>query len=110
MKKLIIAAIIFISFISFTGAGYCDDPLKKLGRGICNILTCPLEIVKQSSDAANADGPWAGLTYGMLKGVGMTAVRAVVGVYEVGTFPFPVPKDYSPILNDPEFFWEDKNW
>ena len=29
--------------------------------------------------------------------------RAVVGVYEIATFPIPLPKDYEPIITDPEF-------
>ena len=110
MKKVIIAAIIFLFAVSLVANGYCDDPVKKLGRGLCNVVSCPLEVVKQSSDVANTDGAMASMTWGVLKGVGMMAVRGVVGVYEVATFLLPFPKDYKPIMTDPEFFFEDKNW
>jgi len=109
-RKGIITLIIFLFAINLTVAGFCDDAMKKLGRGICNILTCPLEIFRQSSDVANDDGPFAGATYGLLKGLGMTVVRLAAGVYEVATFPIAVPKDYKPILTDPEFLFDDKNW
>lgn len=109
-KKMIGAAIVFLLTISLAAPGYCDDPIKKLGRGVCNIVSCPLEIIKQSSDVANTDGAMASMTWGVLKGIGMTAVRCVVGVYETATFIFPCPKDYKPIMTDPEFFFEDKNW
>ena len=74
------------------------------------MLTCPLEVFKQSSDVNNSDGPWAGLTWGVFKGLSMTVVRFAVGAYEVVTFPMPFPKDFKPILTDPEFFWEEYNW
>jgi hypothetical protein len=40
----------------------------------------------------------------------MMCVRAVVGVYEIATFPIPLPKGYGPILKDPEFFFEEMIW
>ena len=88
----------------------CGDPLKKLGRGVCNAVTFPFEIPNQIQRTNNTDGPMAAYTWGVLKGVGMTALRAVVGVYEIVTFPFPFPEGYKPILTDPEFIFEDQNW
>ena len=110
IKRTVIAVIIFSFLVAIAAPAYCDDPLKKLGRGICNVATCPLELLKQPSDVSNADGPMAGLTYGILKGAAMVGVRALVGVYEIATFPIPVPQDYKPILTNPEFFLEEQNW
>lgn len=111
MKKAIFIAILSILVLSFAAPAYCgDNAVKKLSRGISNVITCPFEILEQASRANNNDGPWAGCTYGILKGIGMMGVRAVVGVYEIATFPIPFPKGYQPILRDPEFFWEDANW
>ncbi len=91
----------------------CDknpgDAIRKLGRGICNCITFPLEIFNQISKTNNTDGPMAAVSYGVAKGVIMTGYRAVVGAYEVLTFPFPVPEYYKPILVDPEFMLEDWN-
>ena len=85
-----------------------NDAWKKLGRGACNMLTFPLELFSQISRTNVSDGPMAAFTWGLLKGVGMTAFRAVVGVYETVTFPFPCPEGYKPILTEPEFFFEDQ--
>ena len=84
--------------------------MKKLGRGFCNCITFPFEIFEQIKRTNLSDGPMAGWTWGLLKGVGMTVIRAGVGVYEVATFPVPFPKHYEPILKDPEFFAEEMNW
>jgi putative exosortase-associated protein (TIGR04073 family) len=83
------------------------DALRKLGRGASNCATFPLEIFNQISKTNNSDGPMAALSYGLAKGVIMTGYRAVVGVYEVLTFPIPFPQYYKPILVDPEFMLED---
>ena len=110
-KKILSAGlVIFIILSMITSSAYCDDALKKLGRGICNCVTFPFEIFEQIKRTNLSDGPMAGWTWGLLKGVGMTGVRAVVGVYEVVTFPVPLPKHYAPILKDPEFFAEEMNW
>lgn len=85
-------------------------PLQKLGRGFCNCITFPMEIFHQMGCVNQTDGPMAGLTWGLLKGVGMAGVRAVVGVYEVATFPIPCPECYRPILTSPEYFFENTNY
>ena len=103
-KYVIMVLVLLFSFMSLSV--YADTPLKKLGRGFCNIVTCPLEIAKGVQETHNENGAFAALTLGLLKGVFYTGVRAVVGVYEVVTFPLPVPKDFKPILTDPEFFYE----
>jgi putative exosortase-associated protein (TIGR04073 family) len=85
-----------------------NDAWKKLGRGVCNMATFPLELPSQISKTNLTDGPMAAFTWGLLKGVGMTGLRALVGVYETVTFPMPLPERYEPILTDPEFFFEDQ--
>ena len=110
MRRIIVSALISIMVLSLAVPAFCDDPVKKLGRGICNTISCPLEILDQVKKTNNSDGPAAGITLGVLKGVGMMCVRAIVGVYEIATFPIPIPKDYKPILTDPEFFFEETIW
>jgi putative exosortase-associated protein (TIGR04073 family) len=89
--------------------GACNnDAWKKLGRGACNMVTFPFELFNQVSKVNTTDGPMAAWTWGLVKGVGMTGFRALVGVYEVVTFPMPIPEGYKPILTDPEFFFEDQ--
>jgi len=109
-KKAISALLISLLIASLAAPAYCDDPLKKLGRGICNIATCPLEVIEQVKRVNNTDGALAAVTWGPIKGVAMTALRALVGVYEIATFPIPLPSHYRPILTEPEFFFEDFNF
>ena len=109
-KKLVLAGLIFILTIGLANTVYCDDALVKLGRGVCNVVTSPYEFVNQVSKVNNTDGPFAAISVGVLKGFSMVIVRAAVGLYEVVSFPLPIPKDYEPILNDPESFFEDQMW
>lgn len=114
VRKIILltAIVVFmasiISPVSFAEPGR-GDPLRKLGRGLSNCVTFPIEIPNQISKTNNTDGAMAAFTYGVVKGITMTMFRAVVGVYEVATFPIPFPKNYEPILTDPEFMLEDWN-
>jgi len=105
-----IALIVFLFVVMVATPGHCDDFLKKLGRGIANIATFPIEILLQTSRVNNTDGPVAAATWGVLKGVGMSGVRLLVGVYETVTFPIPLPPHYGPILKDPEFMFEEVNF
>jgi len=106
VKKYFIFLLVLV-MIFYSINAYADTPIKKLGRGFCNIVTCPMEFPKGIQDVYDEGGIFAALTWGILKGVFNTGVRAVVGVYEVVTFPIPFPKDYEPILTDPEFIGED---
>jgi putative exosortase-associated protein (TIGR04073 family) len=111
IRKTIIAGLIFLSLTAvFTAESYSDTAVKKLGRGIANVATCPFELTNQMQRVNNTEGPFAGATYGALKGVAMIGVRAVVGAYEIATFLIPLPRGYKPILKDPEFFFEETNW
>ena len=101
----VLLAVIFIASVSFAGGDYgSDGMLKKLGRGIANVFTCPLEVAKGVGDANYESGPVAAMTYGLISGFYKTGVRFVVGAYEIVSFPIPFPKNYEPILDDPEFF------
>ena len=109
-KKIFCACLVLLLIAGFATAGYCDGPMKKLGRGASNILFSPVELFMQISEVNRCDGPAAGLTYGVAKGIVMVLVRAGVGVYEVVTFPVPLPPCYRPILTEPEYIFEDMNW
>ena len=85
--------------------GYVEDLSYKLIRGIGNIVTCPAEFPKQIVVTIRDRGP-IGILLGPLKGVGMTAIRGVVGAWETLTFIIPnsLDGDFSPVLK-PEFVW-----
>jgi len=109
-KRLFFTGLIFMLILNLSSLAYGDDAVKKLGRGLCNICTFPLELPFQVSRINNSDGPSAAVTYGVVKGITMMLCRLSVGVYETVTFVFPVPRGYRPILTDPEFMFEEKSW
>ena len=106
-KRFIAIVMIFLCVVATVSPAHCDTPLKKFGRGVANIIFSPIEIFEQQSRVSTDDGPMAGITYGLFKGVLMMGVRALVGVYEIATFPIPYPAKYRAILNDPEFFFSN---
>lgn len=81
-----------------------DTPLEKAGRGLAAITTPFLEIPGNIVETSERDGPLAGWTAGLAKGLGMSIVRPPVGVYELVTAPFPAPANFEPIL-EPEYPW-----
>jgi putative exosortase-associated protein (TIGR04073 family) len=92
-------------------AAFCEDnPMTKLGRGVANMVTFPLEVPEQICRTNNSDGPVAGYTVGVLKGFGMAIGRACVGIYEAATFLIPYPKGFKPVMKDPEYFLETSNY
>lgn len=83
-------------------ACYAQDPFTKLGRGIANTLTGWVELPKNVYSTSKEENPFTGATLGLAKGVGMTLVRMGAGIFEVVTFPFPIPENYKAIL-EPEY-------
>ena len=80
-------------------------PQRKLQRGFLNVALSPIEISNElSKEVRNDTAPpswFAGLGRGSIYAVG----RALVGVYEMVTFPIPLPAHYKPVLQ-PEFAWQ----
>jgi len=106
---VLVLCIAAVSLPAFAEEGSTVEKMgKKLGRGIVNIATGWVELPKNIYDTSvETNNPLMGITYGTLKGVGMTVVRTGAGIYDTATFLFPVPQDYDPIL-DPEFVFEEK--
>ena len=91
-----------ISFVQTAKAQTTDDnALTKLGRGLLNVVAAVFEIPTTMMQEGEAEGTGAALTKGPVLGVVNTVIRALVGVYEVATFPVPVPENYEPILDSP---------
>ena len=105
--KGLIIAVVMMMVLAIATSSYAQDPAKKLGRGLANILTGWVELPKNIYDVSVEDNPLAGLTIGLAKGIGMTIVRTGAGIYEVVTFPFPIPEDYGPVL-EPEFVFSEE--
>lgn len=111
-SKFVMTIIILLLVISFSLPALADENVpakmgKKLGRGVINIATGWLELPKNIYNTTTETNPGMGITYGTLKGLGMTVVRTAAGIFDAATFLFPVPKDYDPLMK-PEFVFSEE--
>ena len=82
---------------------YRDGPVRKLGRGMANVLTGVVELPLQMERTTRTEGPLAGATVGTLRGAGMAIGRTLAGGFEILTFPLPNPRgSYTPVMQ-PEY-------
>ncbi|MBI2104682.1 MAG: exosortase system-associated protein, TIGR04073 family [Candidatus Omnitrophica bacterium] len=96
MRRLAHRAALAISLVGLAGSpAWAQDPIHKMGRGVANVLTGWIELPKQIHLGKQEDNPVAGIGWGLLKGAGLTVLRAGVGVYEAVTFPLPYPKGFA---------------
>lgn len=88
---------------------YIDGALRKLGRGIANVVTCPAELIRTTEAVRIKDGFLASISVGIVQGIWRTVQRGVVGVFEIATFYAEVPADFKPIMQ-PEFVFAHGDW
>lgn len=88
---------------------HIDGMLTKLGRGIADIATSPLELIRTPAIVSHRAGYLAGGSIGLAQGAWRAIQRAAVGVFEVATFYAEIPPGFQPIMK-PEFVWVDGNW
>jgi putative exosortase-associated protein (TIGR04073 family) len=100
-KKAAVVAMVAVMLL-FAAVCFANDAFTKLGRGVANTLTGWVELPKNIYTTSVEDNAWAGMTLGLAKGAGMSIVRTGAGLYEIATFPFPLPENYRPIL-EPEY-------
>lgn len=100
MKKyfLVLSVALFILTGLVSQAFAEENAFTKFGRGVANIVISPGELYTQPILLAKDNDTPTAIFGGLLKGVSMWIAREVVGVYEVVTFPIPVPKGYRPII------------
>lgn len=80
--------------------------LHKAGRGVVNVLTCWVEWPRNVASEWDKTDPVSGIVVGTVKGIGWGFARFATGVYDVVTFPFPVPENYQAMIQ-PEFIITD---
>lgn len=97
---ILVAAMLILNLWSINC--YSQNPIKKLGRGVANVITGWVEIPKNVYDTTQDENIFMGLTIGLAKGLGMSVIRTGAGIYDAVTFPFPIPQDYEPLL-EPEY-------
>ncbi len=103
-KTLMIAGALVLFFVTlkpgFAGEGMSGDYLAdigtKIGRGVGNIFTSPLEIPCTMGDDLVVR-PAIGIFTGFGKGVLFMARRILIGVCEVGTFMIPAEPTIPPV-------------
>lgn len=78
----------------------------KLGRGLANVFLSFIEVPRNVHNTTQEHSLLEGWTVGLGKGLGYMAMRVGVGLYEIVTFPFPLPKDYQPVIQ-PEYVWQE---
>ncbi len=112
--KRILSGVLLAAFTVFASLALADNDqppsghnaLRKLGRGFSNLLFGFIEMPNQYTKAVAEHGGAAGVTYGLPKGFVRWIGRELVGVYEIVTFPVPLPRGYKPVMK-PEFPNED---
>ena len=95
-----------IPFLTLTAlaallASGCAGPEQKLGRGISNTMEITRfgDMRRSIEQTAIFESPSAGYTAGAIRGLDQTLARTGVGVFEVLTFPIPMPgSGYGPIF------------
>jgi putative exosortase-associated protein (TIGR04073 family) len=78
----------------------CKGPEQKLGRGISNTMEITRlgEWRRSVEQTAVFESPSAGYTTGTVRGLSRTVARTGLGLFEVLTFPIPMPgSGYRPI-------------
>ncbi|MCX6907354.1 MAG: exosortase system-associated protein, TIGR04073 family [Verrucomicrobia bacterium] len=90
--------------VSLPSVAPAQDAATKFGRGIAACALGWLELPGNIYDEGTKNGWLMGATAGFGKGIGMTVVRTLVGVWDLVTFPIPAPDEYNSILK-PDYPW-----
>ena len=96
-----VISLLALSALAVLFTAGCAGPEQKLGRGISNSLEITRfgEMRRSIEQSAVFDSPSAGYTSGAICGFNHTVARTGVGLFEVVTFPFPMPgSGYGPIF------------
>lgn len=107
-KKLLLLLAVF-SLVQSSFAAELEEagPLRKLQRGFVNVALSPMELSNElaTEKHENADQMPPSWMTGTVRGIAFMAGRALAGVYDIATFPLPLPKEYRPLI-EPEFPWD----
>lgn len=105
-----VGLIFFSLTLASTTVSYGDDSMgtqiqHKFIRGVTNTFTGWVEIPKQMYLRTSEGPPVIGAVQGVMEGIGMAFARTTAGLYEVATFPVPLPWHYKPLF-EPEYVWQ----
>ena len=109
MRKALIILLACAVVVSFVAPSFAEMPrqITKLGRGVANVISSPLEIGKQiTKEWRSADSKQLAFFGGLFKGLGYTFKRLGSGLVDIVTFPIKLKDDYEPIMK-PEYVFDE---
>lgn len=97
-KSLSLLGAVVVLGLMATG---CAGPERKLGRGMNNVFEVVRwgEMRRSVEQASLLDTQDQGFTTGAVRGFARSVSRIGIGVYEVVTFPIPIP-NYGPVATN----------
>ena len=108
-KIVILGVIVVVVFCTSTIANAYEETnaVGKLTRGVVNVATSPVEVVRNVYNESQYENVFYGMTIGLGKGVVQTVLRLGAGAVEIVTFPFNFPDEWKDPIVEPEYVWED---
>ncbi|MCQ9206368.1 MAG: exosortase system-associated protein, TIGR04073 family [Omnitrophica bacterium] len=90
IKVVTITIVALFLVVAFTSVSFAAEarPINKLGNGLNNLLTSWMDIPRQVKAVSEEQDAFAGMTYGVVKGIGLALARTIAGTFDVITFPF----------------------
>lgn len=108
--KMILVVLMLVSCVCVDNVLAASDPVKKIKRGVVNVVTSPLEIPKEvrahwikGSEKTYHILVW--IACGFVKGTVMTAARIGSGAWDIVSAPVSVPEDNEPLLK-PDYVFD----
>jgi len=102
--------LVLLILLVFTASpAHAEDMVYKLSRGLTNLITgwgeLAVQLVASQQDHNAVTGTFAGL----FRGLYFTVARELTGVYDVVTFPIPLPANYEPLWKPATVFeaWQE---
>ncbi len=112
MKKIWVSAgfAVFLTVMS-ASTGHAEilkayNAGDKLGRGVLNVVSSPIEVARTINVQSRVKGPGYGWTGGLAEGLGRMLGRIGTGLIDVVTFPFNFPDEHKAPLLEPEYPWQ----
>lgn len=110
MRKFLITLVTIFYLSNSVALCFAGTPVKKLCRGVVNVLTFPLEVPKQTylefqRGRAVTFHVSVWILSGFVKGTVYSFGRLLSGTWDVVSFPLNHPQDYTPIMR-PDFVFQ----
>lgn len=111
MSPKSLVSILILSILAFSPCLYAAEmaqkntAIHKLQRGFVNIALSPVEVSAELAKEKKVDSAVPSWGTGILRGSFYAVGRALSGVYDIVTFPVPIPQNYESLV-EPELPWD----